>query len=115
MGLITRLGDYRINLNKQKLTRTGRRKWVSVCHGGGPAPGSNAVVSGAMRAAMAHGGLGMIAFIDGFKGMMNGDAVILKPHMVSDIEREGGVFIGTSRFNPSPAERIQMLKQLKKL
>jgi 6-phosphofructokinase len=66
-----------------------------------------------MRAAAAHGNVGVVAFIDGFKGVLNGDAIILKPDMVSGIEQEGGVFMGTSRFNPTAEQRAQIIKQLR--
>lgn len=116
MGLQATWLTHRMNLNTVSLRScfgaTQPRKIWGVVHAGGPAPGSNAAIAGAVRAAAVRGDA-VVGFIDGFQGALKGDAVILTPAMVSEIESLGGVAIGTSRFNPKAQDRQELISRLR--
>ncbi|MFH1361231.1 MAG: 6-phosphofructokinase [bacterium] len=104
----------RINLYKTPLPRDNGEKWIMTAHGGGPAPGSCAAVKGIVDAAAQHPKVNVVGFIDGFEGMMSGEAIILGRNLLDGVELDGGVFLGTARRNPTENERGELVAQLRK-
>ncbi len=120
MGLIATWTRSQFNLNKttlQSYSRTSYGPQISrfygVVHAGGPAPGSNAAIAGIVSAAY-NRNVGIVGFINGFKGAMKGDAIKLEPCLVSEIGSLGGVAIGTSRFNPKEEDRKKLIESFDK-
>src|SRR3989339_115113 len=111
MSLAQRLEPHRINLNQVILDRN--KKHYGLLCGGGVAPGLNAAIVEATKTAANHG-TQIVAFIDGFEGMRDGQALLLTPEMVEDLQYQGGTAIGTSRFNPNEQQRASMIAQLQK-
>jgi len=71
--------------------------------GGGPAPGINGVIKGAVTAACRRGG-NVIGILDGFKWIMEGrtDRVVpLDEAAVEGIHLQGGSILHTARANPT--------------
>ena len=118
MGLQLNLSPHKVTLSRlgkgcfKGLPDVGGRKVFGMLHAGGPAPASNAAIKGAVEAAISSGAC-IFGFEDGFKGAMNGNGVLLTRELVSGIERDGGVALGSSRFNPKEAERKQFIELLK--
>jgi len=93
---------------------------IGILTGGGDAPGLNAVV----RAIVVNGiksGYEVMGFMDGWAGVLNGNAAQLSLDDVEDIHRQGGTIIGTSRTPIFPkkegdrdrsGEAIEKLKKL---
>ncbi len=76
---------------------------LAILAGGGPAPGMNAVINGVTLAALRKGWR-VIGIRDGFKDLVKGDGsrgLDLTTEIVEGLEAKGGVFLGTSRTNPS--------------
>jgi len=89
-------------------------KVIGVFFAGGPAPSANAVFYGITMEAYRRG-MRVLAFEDGCEGILKGKGVMLTPHNVWGIHRQGDVLIGTSRKNPSAKEREQIKNFLDKL
>lgn len=89
---------------------------VGILTGGGDAPGLNAVI----RAVVVKSeklGYKIVGIKDGWRGLLEKDAVELNVDKVEDIHREGGTILGTSRTNPYKEENgeqriIENMKQL---
>jgi 6-phosphofructokinase 1 len=69
---------------------------IGILTGGGDAPGLNAVIRGIVVNGI-KSGYEVWGFIDGWAGVLNGNAKQLTLDDVEDIQREGGTIIGTSR------------------
>ena len=73
---------------------------VGMLTGGGDCPGLNAV----MRAVVRRGGQGwddqFVGFLDGWRGVVEGDIIDIPRTMVRGIAKQGGTILGTSRTNP---------------
>lgn len=82
-----------------------RGKTYGVVACGRPASGVNAAVASAVRE-IYQSGNSAIGFVDGMKGILSGESIVLAPHLVSGISAKGGVSIGTSRFNPQGKEGL---------
>lgn len=119
MGLIATWTGNAVNLNGYVLRTHSRavsmpiRAHYGIVHAGGPAPASNAAIAGVVSAAY-NRHVGVVGFIDGFKGAMEGRAIELEPCLTSEIGSLGGVAIGTSRFNPNEEQRAQLIDNFKK-
>jgi 6-phosphofructokinase 1 len=74
-------------------------KKIGVLTGGGDCPGLNAVIRAVVRASMQYD-WEIIGIKNGWKGLIEGDIVILTDYAVSGILPKGGTIIGTSRTNP---------------
>lgn len=74
-------------------------KRLGILTGGGDAPGLNAVIRAVVYAADKYN-LEIMAFREGWAGVLGGDIQPLKVEDVEDIHRQGGTIIGTSRTNP---------------
>lgn len=101
MALQTNWLGMQMNLNRTALkTASGiRGKTYGIVACGRPASGVNAAVASAVRE-ICQTGNSVVGFVDGMKGISNGEAVVLLPHLVSGISAKGGVAIGTSKLNP---------------
>ena len=72
---------------------------IGVLTGGGDCPGLNAVIRAVVRKAY-NDGHETIGFINGWKGIIEGDAMPLNLNSIIGILPKGGTILGTSRTNP---------------
>ena len=88
----------------------GKKQYLAILVGGGPAPGINSVLASATISATLEG-VEVIGIRDGFEWIMQGDSshvMQLTSGEVSHIHFRGGSHIGTSRANPTrEAKHIQ--------
>jgi 6-phosphofructokinase len=75
--------------------RVGMKK-IAVLTSGGDAPGMNACIRAAVRAALANN-LEIVGIRWGYAGLMNGDIVPLDRRSVANIIHHGGTILGTAR------------------
>jgi 6-phosphofructokinase 1 len=73
---------------------------IGILTSGGDCPGLNAVIRGAVLKGIAGHGQEFVGFRDGWRGVVEGDAVDLPRKMVRGIAKQGGTILGTSRTNP---------------
>ena len=73
---------------------------VALLTGGGDCPGLNAVIRAVVRKGEEHYGDSLIGFQDGWRGVMEDDAVPLNVDGCRGILSRGGTILGTSRTNP---------------
>ena len=74
-------------------------KKIGILTGGGDCPGINAVIRGIVMTA-SQKKYKIIAFLDGWKGLIDKTHIGLDADSVADIISEGGTMLGTSRTNP---------------
>jgi len=67
---------------------------------GGDCPGLNAAIRGVAKAAYGMYNMNIIGISDGFRGLITGEAHIMKPTDFSGILTRGGTILGTSREKP---------------
>ncbi len=93
-----------------------RGKRIGILTGGGDCPGLNPAIRGAVIQASALG-YECLGFLEGWKGMLTGEAGPLAPADVEEIVGRGGTILGTSRTNPYKKENgvSQVLETFKKL
>jgi 6-phosphofructokinase 1 len=85
---------------------TDERKLAIIC-GGGPAPGMNSVISSVVIEAVHEGFQQIIGFIEGFRHLAQGEKDPHKVLAIEDVSRittTGGVYLKTSRTNPSKSK-----------
>lgn len=75
-------------------------KTFGILTSGGDAPGLNAAIRAVARTAMNTYGMQVVGIKDGFRGLIDGNAQILKPEDFSGILQRGGTILGTSREKP---------------
>lgn len=83
------------------------KKVLAILVGGGPAPGINAVISAAAIEAI-NEGFEVLGIQDGFKHLIREDVSKVRPIRIEDVSRihlDGGSLLGTSRDNPTKAEK----------
>ncbi len=69
--------------------------------GGDCPPGLNAVIRGAVLKGETVHGQEFVGFLDGWRGLVEGDAVPLDRSSVrGGLSNQGGTILGTSRFGP---------------
>jgi 6-phosphofructokinase 1 len=73
---------------------------IGVLTSGGDTPGLNAAIRGIGKTAAHMGGMQVIGFKDGFRGLMENRSVRLDNGMLSGILTLGGTILGTSRDKP---------------
>ncbi|HWC22663.1 MAG TPA: 6-phosphofructokinase [Flexivirga sp.] len=73
---------------------------IGILTSGGDCPGLNAVIRGAVLKGDAVHGLQFMGYRDGWRGVVEGDAIALRRSMVTGIAKSGGTILGTSRTNP---------------
>jgi phosphofructokinase-like protein len=84
---------------------------IGVLTGGGDCPGLNAVIRAVVRASMQHNWQ-IVGIKNGWKGLVDGEIVLLTDYSVSGILPKGGTIIGTSRTNPfKNPEEIQKVEE----
>ncbi|MFC1939180.1 6-phosphofructokinase [Chloroflexota bacterium] len=71
-------------------------KKIAILTSGGDAPGMNACIRAAVRAALANN-LEIVGIRWGYAGLMNGDIVTLDRRSVANIIHHGGTILGTAR------------------
>jgi 6-phosphofructokinase 1 len=88
---------------------------LGVLTGGGDCPGLNPVIRAVTRRAIL-GGMTVLGFRNGWKGLIQGDTVPLDLRSVSGILHKGGTILGTSRTNPykKPEDVARVKETLKK-
>ena len=83
---------------------------VGILTGGGDCPGLNPVIRAVTRRAI-QAGIRVVGIRNGWKGLIQGDAVPLDLGSVSGILPRGGTILGTSRTNPyKQSEDVARLK-----
>jgi len=80
---------------------------IGILTGGGDCPGLNAVIGAVVRK-MNRAGKKVLGFLDGWKGIIEGNYVELSVENTTEIVPLGGTIIGTSRTNPykKPEDRV---------
>ena len=73
---------------------------IGILTSGGDCPGLNAVIRGAVLKGIAVHGQQFVGFMDGWRGVVEGDIVEIPRTMVRGIAKQGGTILGTSRTNP---------------
>lgn len=74
-------------------------KLVGILTSGGDCPGLNAAIRAVGKAAYAHG-MDVLGFLNGFRGLVEGQTVPLDMARLSGILTLGGTILGTSRDKP---------------
>lgn len=72
---------------------------IGILTGGGECPGLNAVIRSCVLRGLRHHGDEFIGFIDGWRGLLEGNTIKLWMR-VRGIVKEGGAILGTSRASP---------------
>ncbi len=73
---------------------------VGVLTGGGDCPGLNAVIRAVVRKAERHYGDTVLGFLDGWRGVLDGDYIELDVDRMRGTLPRGGTVLGTSRMSP---------------
>jgi len=73
---------------------------VGILTGGGDCPGLNAVIRAAVLAGTQRHGMEFVGFLDGWRGVLDGDTVALDEDTVRPLLTLGGTILGSSRTNP---------------
>src|SRR5215212_9139867 len=73
---------------------------LGVLTGGGDCPGLNAVIRSAVRSGSSVHRHEFVGYRDGWRGVVDGEAVGLGPEAVRGILHRGGTILGTSGSNP---------------
>lgn len=77
---------------------------LGILTGGGDCPGLNAVIRAVVLTGSVLHGDDAVGFLDGWKGVLDDDAVVLSAERCRDILPDGGTILGTSRTNPFAVE-----------
>lgn len=78
-------------------------KKYAILTGGGDCPGLNPAIYGAAKTAL-KAGHKVLGIVDGWKGMINSEAIELDEKTIHGISAQGGTILGTSRTNPFKRE-----------
>ncbi len=73
---------------------------VGILTGGGDCPGLNAVIRAIVRKGERHYGDQLIGFVDGWRGVMDGEFLELDVESLRGTLPRGGTILGTSRIQP---------------
>jgi 6-phosphofructokinase len=73
---------------------------IGILTSGGDCPGLNAVIRAAVFKGSKLHGLEFVGFRNGWKGVVEGDTMVLGRAQVMGISKQGGTILGTSRTNP---------------
>ncbi|MFF0814355.1 6-phosphofructokinase [Rhodococcus sp. NPDC003318] len=73
---------------------------VGILTSGGDCPGLNAVIRGAVLKGTTVYGQQFVGFLDGWRGLVEGNVMALDRPTVRGLSHEGGTILGTSRFGP---------------
>ncbi len=75
-------------------------KTFGILTSGGDCPGLNAAIRGVCRAAYDRYGMTVIGIANGYRGLIDADARLLRPEDFSGILTRGGTILGASREKP---------------
>jgi len=78
---------------------------IGIMTSGGDCPGLNAVIRGAVLNGIKQYGHEFVGFLDGWRGVVEGDYIDLPRAKVRGISKQGGTILGTSRTNPYDGEQ----------
>ncbi|MDQ3646101.1 MAG: 6-phosphofructokinase [Actinomycetota bacterium] len=78
---------------------------IGILTGGGDCPGLNAVIRAVVRKGVNHYGHAIVGYRDGWRGVLENNAVHLTPDNTSGILPRGGTILGSSRTNPFKEDR----------
>ncbi len=73
---------------------------VGVLTGGGDCPGLNAAIRAVVRKCEVGFGDEVVGFLDGWRGLLDDEAIVLDVERCRGILPRGGTILGTSRTNP---------------
>jgi phosphofructokinase-like protein len=73
---------------------------IGILTSGGDCPGLNAVIRGVVLKGTQIYGKEFVGFRDGWRGVVEGDAMKLERKDIQGIGKQGGTILGTSRTNP---------------
>jgi 6-phosphofructokinase 1 len=73
---------------------------IGIMTSGGDCPGLNAVIRGVVLKGIKSYDHEFVGFLDGWRGVIDGDLIELPRHRVRGISKQGGTILGTSRTNP---------------
>jgi len=73
---------------------------IGIMTSGGDCPGLNAVIRGAVLKGIKTYDHEFVGFLDGWRGVVDGECIDLPRHKVRGISKQGGTILGTSRTNP---------------
>ncbi|GAA3699605.1 ATP-dependent 6-phosphofructokinase [Arthrobacter ginkgonis] len=73
---------------------------IGILTSGGDCPGLNAVIRGVVLNGIKQYGHEFVGFLDGWRGVVEGDVIDLPRASVRGISKQGGTILGTSRTNP---------------
>ncbi len=85
--------------NRKPATKT-----FGILTSGGDCPGLNAAIRGVCRAAHDRYNMTVIGIANGYRGLIDADARLLRPEDFSGILTRGGTILGTSREKPFKAK-----------
>ena len=77
---------------------------IGILTGGGDCPGLNAVIRAVVLTARLTHGDDVVGFLDGWKGVIEGQVTPLDVERCRDLLAVGGTILGTSRTNPFATE-----------
>ncbi|WP_084072976.1 6-phosphofructokinase [Demequina sp. NBRC 110052] len=77
---------------------------IGILTGGGDCPGLNAAIRAVVKRGTAQHGCSIVGFMNGWQGVIDGDAKPLTRDDVSGILVEGGTMLGTARCHPHKVE-----------
>ena len=77
---------------------------IGILTSGGDCPGLNAVIRAAVLKGIQIYGKEFVGFRDGWRGVVEGDAIPLVRRDIQGIAKQGGTILGTSRTNPFDGE-----------
>ncbi len=91
-------------------------KRFGILTGGGDCPGLNAAIRGICKAAHFKYGMEIMGIEEGYKGLVEGNASLMKPEDFSGIINKGGTILGSSRERPfkDPKKVEAMIENYKK-
>lgn len=90
---------------------------IGVMTGGGDCPGLNAIIQALVVRSCECGGYEVLGIMDGYAGLLAGEAKALTLKDVEDILDKGGTILGTSRVNPAKKseDMRKVVENLRKL
>src|ERR1700745_1320642 len=77
---------------------------IGILTGGGDCPGLNAVIRAVVRKGIFHYHDEFVGFLEGWRGLIENNSMVLDLDSVSGILPRGGTILRTSRTNPSKRE-----------
>jgi 6-phosphofructokinase 1 len=86
--------------------RRSATKTIGILTAGGDCPGLNAAIRGVCRAAYDRYGMTIVGIVNGYRGLIEEDARILRPWDFSGILTRGGTILGASREKPFKDSRL---------